>query len=47
MKAMESRAEDQENRNQRNNLCLVGLPEGVEGRDPAAYTEQQLRMLLP
>lgn len=31
MKALESRAEDQENRNRRNNLRLVGLPEGVEG----------------
>lgn len=44
MKVMESHAEDQENRN---NLCLVGLPEGAEGRDPAAYTEQLLCILLP
>lgn len=47
VKAMEARAEDQENRNCRNNLRVVGLPEGVEGRDPAAYTEQLLRTLLP
>lgn len=47
MKTLESRAEDQENRNRRNNLRLVGLPEGVEGRDPEAYTEHLLRTLLP
>lgn len=47
MKAMESRAEDQENMNRRNNLRLMGLPEGAEGRDPTAYTERLLRTLLP
>lgn len=47
MKTMDARAEDQENRNCRNNLRLVGLPEGAEGRDPAAYTEQMLHTLLP
>lgn len=47
MKTLELRAEDQENRNRRNNLRLVGLPEGREGRDPEAYTEQLLRNLLP
>lgn len=45
MKAMESRTEDSENRNHRNNLCLVGLPEGAEGRDAEAYTECLLRTL--
>lgn len=44
MKMLESRAEDQENRNRRNNLRLVGLP---GGQDPEAYTEQLLRTLLP
>lgn len=47
MKTVETRAEDQENRNRRNNLRVVGLPEGAEGRDPAAYTEKLLRDLLP
>lgn len=47
MKAMESRAEDQENRNRRNNLRVVGLPEGTEGQDPAAYIEQMLCTFLP
>lgn len=47
MKAVETRAEDQENRNRRNNLRMVGLPESAEGRDPAAYTEKLLRELLP
>lgn len=37
------RAEDSENRNRRNNL---GLPEGIEGQDPAAYIEHLLCMLL-
>lgn len=31
VKALEYRAEDTENRSRRNNLSIVGLPEGVEG----------------
>lgn len=47
VKALELRAEDAENRNRRNNLRVVGLPEGVEGSDPTAFTENLLRSLLP
>lgn len=41
------RAEDAENRSRRNNLRIVGLPEGVEGRSPSQFTEGLLRSLLP
>ena len=34
MRQVEGRAEDAEGRSRRNNLRVVGLPEGVEGRDP-------------
>lgn len=47
VRALEYRAEDAENRSRRNNLCIVGLPEGVEGRDPTVFTEELLRSLLP
>lgn len=47
MKVLEARAEDAENRNRRNNLRIVGLPEGTEGKDPTAFTEHLLRTLLP
>lgn len=47
VKALESRAEDGENRSRRNNLRIVGLPEGAEGQDPTTFTEHLLRTLLP
>lgn len=47
VKALESRAEDSENGNHGNNLRVVGLPEGAEGQDPAAFTEHPLCMILP
>lgn len=47
MKALEYRAEDAENRNRRNNLRIVGLPEGAEGGDPTSFIEGLLRDLLP
>lgn len=47
VKALESRAEDAENRNRRSNLRIVGLPEGAEGMDPTAFTERLLKDLLP
>lgn len=34
MKALESRAEDSENRSRQNNLRVVGLPEGARGKTP-------------
>lgn len=47
VKHLESRAEDSENRNQRNNLRIIGLPERSEGSDLSAYTERLLCSLLP
>lgn len=47
VRALEYRTEDVENRSRRNNLRLVGLPEGVEGRSPALFVEDLLRSLLP
>lgn len=47
IKALESRVEDNENRSRRNNLKVVGLPEGAEGQDPTAFTETLLHTLLP
>lgn len=46
VKSLKSRAEDAENRNRRNNLRIVGLPEGAEGPDPMAFTEHLLCSLL-
>lgn len=47
IKALETRAKDSENRSRRNNLRVVGLPEGAEGQHPVAFTEHMLRTLLP
>lgn len=47
MEALESRAEDSENRSRRNNLRVVGLLEGAEGQDAVAFTEHLLHTLLP
>ena len=44
---LEGRAEDAEGRARRNNLRIVGLPEGVEGRDPLLYLENCLKSLMP
>lgn len=46
LKHLKSRVEDAENRNQCNNLRIIGLLEGVEGNDTPAYTEHLLRMLF-
>lgn len=47
VKALEYRAEDAENRNRRNNLRIIGLPEGAEGNNPTSFIEGMLRELLP
>lgn len=47
VKALEFRAEDAENRNRRNNLRVLGLPEGAEGTDPVGFMEKLLPTLLP
>lgn len=47
VKALESRAEDAENHNRRKNLYILGLPEGVKGSNPTAFTEELLPKLPP
>lgn len=47
VKTLESHAEDAENRNRRNNLRILGLPEGAEGMNPTAFIERLLQQLLP
>lgn len=47
VKHLEVKAEDSENQNRRNNLWIIGLPEGSEGPDTSAYTERLLRSLFP
>lgn len=37
-----AKAEDQENRSRHNNLRLINLPEGAEGRDAATFLERWL-----
>ena len=44
---LEGRAEDAEGRSRRNNIRLVGLPEGLEGQDMATYLEEWILSLLP
>lgn len=45
LKALEYKADDAENRNRRNNLCIVGLA-GVEGTNPTQFEEDLLLNLL-
>lgn len=47
IKALETRAEDAENRNLRNNLCIFGLPEEAECADNPRFTENLLYTLFP
>lgn len=47
VKALEYREEDAENRNRRNNLCIIGLAEGMEGNHPTTFVKDLLRSLLP
>lgn len=46
LRALEYRAEDAEKRSQ-NNHRIVGLKEGMEGKNPTAFVEELLRSLLP
>ena len=41
-----AKTEDQENRSRRNNLRLINLPEGAEGRDATAFLERWLPEVL-
>lgn len=43
---LDAKCEDLEGRSRRNNIRLVGLPEGVEGSHPADFVSQLLQSLL-
>lgn len=47
VRALEYKVDDAENRNRRNNLRLVGMPEGAEGKNLTVFMEEVLRELLP
>lgn len=47
LKHLEAKTEDAENRNWRNNLRIIGLPEGTEGPDTPAFTEHLLHTFFP
>lgn len=47
LKHLESRAEDAENRNQCNNLRILGLQVGTGGLEALTFTEPLLRTLCP
>lgn len=46
VKMLSNKAEDAENRQRRNNIHVVGLPEGAEGPQPAIFAEQFFMKLL-
>ncbi|XP_077340579.1 cadherin EGF LAG seven-pass G-type receptor 2 [Lithobates pipiens] len=46
VKALQHKAIDAEDRQRRNNLRVVGLPEGAEGDQPAHFAEQFFKQLL-
>lgn len=47
VKSLEAQAKDSENRNRRNNLWILGLPDGTKGTNTTAFTEQCLTKLFP
>lgn len=47
IRALEYKADDAEDCNGRNNLCIVSLAEGVEGSNPTVFRDNLLRTLLP
>lgn len=47
VRALEYKMDDAKNKNWRNNLRVVGLPEGVEGKNPTVFVEDLLCSLLP
>lgn len=46
VKVMEERIDDLENRSRRDNIRIVGLGEGIEGRQPLQFFESWLRKVL-
>lgn len=47
LKTLEYRADDAENRCRRNNIRIIGLVEGAEGKNPTVFVEELLCSLLP
>ncbi|XP_041441303.1 uncharacterized protein LOC121400993 [Xenopus laevis] len=47
IKQQASLLDDYENRQRRNNVRVVGLPEGAEGNSPTDFAERWLKQLLP
>uniref|UniRef100_H2ZYI1 L1 transposable element RRM domain-containing protein n=1 Tax=Latimeria chalumnae TaxID=7897 RepID=H2ZYI1_LATCH len=43
---LSEKCDDLENRARRSNLCIVGLPERIEGRDPISFLEKLLVEVL-
>lgn len=43
---LKDKVDDLENCSRRNNLCLVGFPEGVEGRDTVSFVEEWLSKII-
>ncbi|KAJ1099851.1 hypothetical protein NDU88_004946 [Pleurodeles waltl] len=46
VQVLESHAEDGEGRSRRNNIQIVGMPEGVEGTDAVTYLETWLHAIM-
>lgn len=46
MDELNERADDLENRGRRKNIRIIGLPEGVEGTNPAAFLKSWLPKVL-
>lgn len=46
MATLLNKVDDLENRSQKNNICLVGVPEREEGRDPVTFFESWLMDIL-
>ena len=44
---LEGRAEDAEGRSRRNNVRVVGVPEGCEGQDASKYMEDWMKEIVP
>ena len=47
VKNLELKAEDAEGRSRRNNLQIVGIPEGTEGTNPTSYISDWIRSWVP
>ncbi|KAJ1138644.1 hypothetical protein NDU88_005025 [Pleurodeles waltl] len=46
VQALQERAEDAEGRSRRNNIRILGTPEGKEGKNPTQYVEEWLKSIV-